>query len=486
MGTLVARWLVVPLLVLSLGLLLIFNLLLQTRWCRGWLEHKLEKRSRFDWTVESLSWTPWTGIQVRDITARPCGRDRHLASRALCRADIDTRIYWSSLLRGKVALREVRFRRAELAIPLELLALLPEEEAVPQKALQPAKPAPGPEGVPGVQSDGKNGARPRVRTPVKKEVPTSRPFRVIIDRCGVVLYSSKNQGKSGLVLRGLRAELPLQGGDASGWVQCDGFDFGGYDIGSSWRSRVEWKSPVLIMPPTEFVWEGLPIRLEGSLMMMGIPRFLATVEVPDGPVKMNRVPMVPWPEASLEAGSVQMQGTLRGALTSLGSWRGNLVLKAAGLALTAAGKEERMGFEEGRLMAGMRNGIFQVLDARLHSEQLSFLGNGVLLPDGRVRGVIRVVADQDNASVITRFANGAMWTGGWTRSWLAPLDTPDRYYRDLELKGTVNGAVINTGRNGENLEVSQAWKRMMSFVRNEAREAGQGVATVLEDQPLTP
>ncbi|MEC9054679.1 MAG: hypothetical protein VX633_05205, partial [Verrucomicrobiota bacterium] len=265
-----------------------------------------------------------------------------------------------------------------------------------------------------------------------------------------------------------------------------GLDLGRYEIGSSWRSRVEWRSPVLIMPPTEFVWEGLPIRVEGSLRMMGSPRFLATVEVPDGPVRMSRVPMVPWPEASLEAGSVQMQGTLGGALTSLGSWRGNLVLKAAGLALTGAGKEERMGFEEGRLMAGMRNGIFQVLDARLHSEQLSFLGNGVLLPDGRVRGVIRVVADQDNASVITRFANGAMWTGGWTRSWLAPLDTPDRYYRDLELKGTVNGAVINTGRNGENLEVSQAWKRMVSFVRNEAREAGQGVATVLEDQPLTP
>ncbi len=485
----VTRWLVVPLLVLSLGLLLISNLLLQTRWCRGWLEGKLERRSRFDWTVASLSWTPWTGIQLRDITVRPRGRDRHLASRVLCRADIDTGIYWSSLLRGKVVLREVCFRRAELAIPLELLALLPEEETVPQKGPRIARRVPeseGPKRAPGVKTDGKNEARPRVTAPANKEVIIPRPFRVIIERCKVELYSSRDQGKSGLVLRGLRADLPLQGENSPGWIRCDGFDFGGHDIGGSWRGQVEWRSPVLAMPPTEFLWEGLPIRVEGSLQMVGSPRFLVTMEVPDGPVRMRRLPMVPWSQASLEAESVRMQGNLGGALTSLGSWRGSLVIKASGLALTGAGKEKQVGFEEGRLKAGMRNGSFQVLDARLHSEELSFLGNGVLVPDGRLRGVIRVVADQDNASVITRFANGAMWTGGWTRSWLSPLETPDRYYRDLELKGTVNGAVMNAGRHGENLEVSKAWKQMVSFVRNEERETGQVVAPVLENQPLTP
>ncbi len=489
MVTLVVRWFVVPLLVLSLGLLLVSNLLLQTRWGRGWLERKLERRSRFDWSVESLSWTPWSGIQIRNITAKPRGRDRSLASRPLCLADIDARIYWGALLRGEVVLREVRFRRAELSIPLELLALFPGEEALPQEVPRSAKLAPGPEGakrVPGSQPEVKNMERPRGRGPGNEEVAMPRPFRVIIDRCGVVLYSSKNQGKSGLVLRGLRGEIPLQGENASGWLECDGFSFGGSDIGGSWRGQVEWRSPVLALPSTEFEWEGFPVRMEGFLRMMGNPSFLARVETPDGPVRMSKVPLAPWPEAALEIGRVQMQGTLGGSLTSLGSWRGNLALQATRLTLEGAGKGKKMVFEGGSLMAGMRGGAFQVLDVRLHSEQLSFLGNGVLLPDGRVRGVMRVVADYDNAYAITRFANGAMWTGGWTRSWLAPLDTPDRYYRDLELKGTVNGAVINTGRNGESLEVSQAWERMVSFVRSEARERGQGVAPAPEDQTLSP
>ncbi|MCH2298760.1 MAG: hypothetical protein MK441_12780, partial [SAR324 cluster bacterium] len=60
-GIVVIRWLIVPLLVLSLGLLVVSNLVLQTSVAQNWVERKLERRSGFEWNIGSLSWTPWTG-----------------------------------------------------------------------------------------------------------------------------------------------------------------------------------------------------------------------------------------------------------------------------------------------------------------------------------------------------------------------------------------------------------------------------------------
>ncbi|MDP7496917.1 MAG: hypothetical protein QGI77_10805, partial [Roseibacillus sp.] len=52
--------------------------------------------------------------------------------RSLCRADVDVQFYWDALPKGMFELREVRVRRGTIAIPMELLALLPGKEA-PEK-----------------------------------------------------------------------------------------------------------------------------------------------------------------------------------------------------------------------------------------------------------------------------------------------------------------------------------------------------------------
>lgn len=187
----------------------------------------------------------------------------------------------------------------------------------------------------------------------------------------------------------------------------------------------------------------------------------------------------------VEAARVHMQGSLGGTLTSLASWRGDLKVNASRLGLTHMGRGDKMEFEHGSLTASLRSGALQVIDTRLQSEQLSFLGNGVIVPDGRVRGVLRVVADHDHAAVLTRFAVGAMLTGGWTRSWLTPLETPDRYYRDIQLQGTLDRAVVDVGRKGEELEVSQVWNRMVAFVKNETEETEQGMSPVRQGQFLS-
>jgi hypothetical protein len=134
----------------------------------------------------------------------------------------------------------------------------------------------------------------------------------------------------------------------------------------------------------------------------------------------------------------------------------------------------------------MRGGTFQVVDARLLSERLSFLGNAIVVPDGRVRGVLRIVADRESATAITRLAVGSLLSQGWTRSWFKPLITPDRKFRDLHVEGTLSKAMIDVGRKGEELEVPQAWDRMIAFVRNEEKETEQGVPPTLDREGLIP
>ena len=484
----VIRWLIVPLLVLSLGLLVVSNLVLQTSVAQNWVERKLERRSGFEWNIGSLSWTPWTGIQIRDATAELRNRESGMTDRPLCRVDVDVQIYWDTLLTGVVGLRELRLRQGTIAIPVELLALLPGEEVPEKKSTPSPERSLKPEGAkrdPGSQPRKKQSESHPARGRKDDRPPANRPFRIIIDRCEVGIYSNKDQGKGGFILQNLRGELPLQGEDAPGWIECDGLALGGQVLGDPWQSRVEWRRPLLLFPSTEFEWEGLLVRSEGSIRMRGTPRFLIKIEAPAGPVRMSRLPMAVWSGMEVEAARVHMQGSLGGTLTSLASWRGDLKVNASRLGLTHMGRGDKMEFEHGSLTASLRSGALQVIDTRLQSEQLSFLGNGVIVPDGRVRGVLRVVADHDHAAVLTRFAVGAMLTGGWTRSWLTPLETPDRYYRDIQLQGTLDRAVVDVGRKGEELEVSQVWNRMVAFVKNETEETEQGMSPVRQGQFLS-
>jgi hypothetical protein len=126
------------------------------------------------------------------------------------------------------------------------------------------------------------------------------------------------------------------------------------------------------------------------------------------------------------------------------------------------------------------------VDARLLSERLSFLGNAIAVPDGRVRGVMRVVADREHAAAITRMAVGSLISGGWTRSWFEPLVTPDRQYRDLHLEGTLNKAMIDVGRKGEEIEVNEAWNRMVAFVKNEVEETERGIKPTRPREQFVP
>ena len=455
------------------GSLLISNLALQMGAVKGKLEKRLKNRSGVSWKIGSLSWTPWTGVQVRKVVVEGPAAGGSSSVRPLCRAELDVQLHWGSLLRGALDLREVRVRSGQIAIPMELLFLLGDKEN--QSRAMDSKPSPVP--VPRVERQGgepktaNKKQKPRPSLDHKKASPAAASsFRVIIDQCDMEVYSNEADGNPALKLRNLSGKLPLGGKNSSGLIRCEGLSVGSRFFKMDWASSVEWQHPSLKLPPAEVVWSGFTIRSEGVLQMLGTPRFAVRIDIPAGARPSNEITLPSGVGVKLGAKQLSLRGALSGSLTLLSSWRGDLAVDARGVSLGRDKTKQGVLFNEGRMMAVVRGGRFNVLDARLQSERLSLLGNGVLLPNGQLGAVMRVVADQEYASTLTRFAIGALWTGGWTRSWLMPLETPDRYYRDIVLEGTVNQAKVNVGRKGERMSAEQAWSRMLAFLRKEALE----------------
>lgn len=485
MGVIITRWVVAPALALAAGILIISNVVLQSGTVRGWFERKLERRSGLEWTIGSLSWTPWSGMQVRDIVAEMRGEDGE-GMRPLYQADVDVQPHWGALLEGSLELKEVRLRSGTVAVPIELLALLPEDKekvAAKKKAVvKPDSPDPDPKDPPKEREPKSKKVAKRKKPAPSERPPAKRPMKLIIERCEVSLYSIEGQGKGGFALKNLRAELPLQGEDEGGWLEIDGIALGGKTISGALRVEVEWRRPLLLLPSTSFEWAGLDLQTAGSLRLSGTPRFVVRTQVPTAPLK--KTPLELWSGMEVEAGQVLMSGQLAGNLTDPKSWRGDALLQAVDLTLDNQRRGETRAFELARVSTVMQDGAFQIVDARLLSEPLSFLGNGVVLSDGRVRGVMRVVADREHAEVITRFAVGALLTGGWTRSWFEPLITPDRQFRDLHVQGTLSRAVVDVGRKGEELEINQVWSRMVAFVKDEVEETERGILPTPRDSLL--
>ena len=127
-----------PVLGLAFGTLLVSNIVLQSAPVRRWCAAKLDERSGLDWTIGSLSWTPWTGVQVGEVKAELHGTTREGVEPLYEISRIDVLIYWRGLLRGRVEPREVRMRGGRVAIPLELSSLLPRSapQAEPSETAQ--------------------------------------------------------------------------------------------------------------------------------------------------------------------------------------------------------------------------------------------------------------------------------------------------------------------------------------------------------------
>lgn len=467
--------------VLSALVLIGSNIVLQSPWGRGWLERRLSRVTGLEWEIRSLSWTPWCGLQLTQVEARFRNTERE-PEPVYQVESINVRLYWLKLLDGDPTLREVTMKKGRVAVPLEFTSLLPRRPKQENAGKEPRAevgPAPAPPlvvpiPVPKAPNENPPPERPPVaeQTPPKR-IPVGLPATIRLEDFSMSLYSLNGKGRRRIEVTGIDAELPVGGEDTEGIFRTLGATMGGEPIANATEVDVHWRRPYIAMPITKFYWGGLTVEATGYLKMRGAP--VCSMEVRVQPEPLEAAPVAGWKGLEFEAGQASMSARFLGNLNELNSWRGQARFDLTDMSLYHKKRGELLPFDMGRLILSMRGGSIRVADARLLSERLSFLGNGLATADGKVLGVMRVVADREYAESITRIAVGSFLTGGWTRSWLGPLETPDRHFRDINVRGTLAKCTVDVGRKGEELEVSQAWDRMLAFVKNEEEESELGI-----------
>gem|GEM_PF-5911822 len=75
-------------------------------------------------------------------------------------------------------------------------------------------------------------------------------------------------------------------------------------------------------------------------------------------------------------------------------------------------------------------GLFHIPSYTLHSDEISFTGNA-LGSTQKADAICRIVSNTETKEMITKFALGSLISS--KRNFLIPLDTQDRFYRDIYL-----------------------------------------------------
>lgn len=474
------------------------NLILKTAWARGKVAGQLAKRSGLEWTIEQASWSPWGGVRLGGVEARIRGEEFADLAPLLVVRELRVRPYWASLFSGRPELQEVVVDAPVGELPLELLAsLAPVQQARKGLEGKAGKPAgesptpsePGPEGGAGHPSDqeadkktpgASGGSPPKKGTPTAKvDRGPGRPGRLVV-RDGRLRVYSLTAPKMALEFEGVEGEVPLAGPEALGWLHMERVRVGALELGREFQADLTWKKPFLLLPITELKGNGVVLRTEAHLLVGRRPSVLVETKVPATAVTGMALPGYAGAQVSSER--FELAGRFQGELLRPATWQGNLVAAVQGLTIDNDGQTLAV-FDAGRMALDFRGGVLQLVDGRLVGEQFSVLGNGVLSWDGQVLGVVRLIGDWEYAAAINRIVMGALLSR-WTSSWMRPLETPDRLYRDIRLHGTITKPLVNVGRKGEEMDAWTAWQRLSRFARGEQLEEERGDPASPERNPL--
>jgi hypothetical protein len=249
-----------------------------------------------------------------------------------------------------------------------------------------------------------------------------------------------------LRLDDLNGDIPFAGDAAKGAIRLGQSVANEHSLITDLAAELSWQHPVLTLEQANTELNGVALRLAGKIgLVQGLPVYLA-VQVPEQPVT---VPL-PLAEASFHADSAVLNARLQGFLVAPGSWQGDLIADAR--AITVKHGEFSSDFRIAHCGTLLRGGILSCVDARLLSDELSLLGNATLLVDGRLGGIVRLVASSDRTTGLVQrlFPDLAAPLA------LTPLSTPQRVAFDLSVFGTLQDPQLQHGQEGPTKPLKEA------------------------------
>jgi hypothetical protein len=495
-------WMLRLLLIGVAGLILLFfgsNLFLASKPGQRLVQKQLARRApALLWSHEEVSWTPWNGIVIKNLKARL--KDHPKAPPLLNLKEGTLQPYWAEIFRGKRVLREISLSEPIINLPLEAILLtqparpVPTPEAKetdpePPKAAKPTEPQrkktetprkpqqPQPESGP--EKIKKSPQKTQPKPTSARSVPPPDPrLWLRMKNARVRLYSLSNN--ISFVVDGLNAELPLAGEATEGSLRWDKISLNDAEIVAATNVPIIWEKPSWTLPRQTLALGGshsssedsisnFELQLAGQfgIRAKGLP-FRFQSYFPPQTLPETLLHKTSGLTASFEQATWNLSAA--GRLADPMSWRFDSLAAAQNLSLFSNRRGEHFTFETASSQVILRQGIIAAPSLSLRSERLSLMANGQLHLGGYLLGVLRIVAAPDLEERLTSLAIGSLISQGWTRHWLRPLETPDRYYRDLHFEGRLPDPLVNAGRKGEFLHWTQLQELLKQFYQREISE----------------
>lgn len=233
-------------------------------------------------------------------------------------------------------------------------------------------------------------------------------------------------------------DLPLAGKAADSRMRLGTLQVGGMGVVSGLEFRLSWRAPVLTCAPVEVAVGGVKVQAAGQFgVLRGVP-FQWVVQVPGQELAVG----LPGEAGVIKAGLAGLRGQLQGYLLMPSTWQGECVGDASGVEAIYGGASAV--FDRAHCGVFMRGGVLSCVDARLLGEELSFLGNGTVMADGRLAGVLRTVVPPGHLEAMV----GRFFPGQSGPLAVTPLSTPQRVAFDLQVSGTVGEVQLQFGPDG--------------------------------------
>ncbi|MBC8126216.1 MAG: hypothetical protein H8M99_03575 [Gloeobacteraceae cyanobacterium ES-bin-144] len=437
-------WIALLLSPIALGLGL--NLWLSSSYGRQWLGKIIQSRSGFETNVGSATLSPWSGLILHHVDLLHPPPFRQTLTEPFAHIQtIRLTPVWLSWLRGKRELQSIELDSPNIVLPIELFASLarsqPQAPPAPPPVVAPQPPAASPTPAPTPPPP----STPASNTPPAPPSITLPPTGWLhVKNASVTLIAAQSQTQWAKISI-LSGSIPISGSPAESVLNIGKVVFKDQDPLTNIRAELSWQAPVLSLKPLTSKIEGLELTMGAKIgMLSGLPLQIETL--------LPRQPLPAFPLASrgsAKADAITVNARFIGLLLAPSTWQGDLITEFSAPSIVIDGHDAK--FDRGRTITILRGGMLSCVDARFIGDDLSFLGNATLLADGRVAGVLRMVAPPEVASTLA----SRVFPKIPQPPSLTPLSTPQRSAFDLQAFGNLNQLFLRLGNDGPILELKR-------------------------------
>ncbi len=444
-----------------------FNLFFSIPWGTDLIAGRIEKRLGLPCDLESVTWTPWGGVMVRDFVVKP-GDDSGFLGEVLRIDTVTVDLSWVSL-----AQRKKRFERLEISgvtgeVSIELLKVLLKKNVVSEaqrRGSEENAPGNSPNSLPSGITPQKENEEDGVIS-IREEPRESPNFQAspVDDFEGVIVFEDVNLALTSLehpelsiVLEDLEGVLPVWGAEREGRVRFAALHAGGEMVNGEEVIPVKWKEQFIRIDEHELKVIGLNLKMNLAIRIsQGLPIGLQVV-APKQQVDLS--PIFGENKSPVDIEHFSLRGGIQGYLMMPQSFSGYGNAGFEGMEIYDDRDASIIEFYRGYGEARVNRAGLVVPDARMIGDEEAILLNGFVTSNGEVAATVRVVGSPERAEVYEQRVHRA--NEEWTLDF-EPLVTEDRLYRDLRMESSEEGLIVNLGEKPTSVLLFPALKAILT------------------------